>query len=227
MSTFMQKLRVVTLGSVNDLLNKAIDMNSPSVLRQYVRDLEDALDRMKDEAAIEAGGIRTLERESQDLQTKIDVGKKTIVQLQQAGHDDLARIKATEIVQLQQQYTSHQNMLVTQRQSSSSIDQSISKLELRHSSMVSKLQELTRLDMDTKAKEHTAMAMAAAGRLANTGADISVDDVEQKMRARNDVATEKFNRAMGDIQFQEDPETTAAVDDLLGSLKPATAAAGK
>lgn len=222
MSSFIEKLRVVTLGNINDLLNKAIDLNSPSALRQYVRDLEDALDRMKTEAAVQAGQIRTMERQSQELQSKIELGKKTIVQLQQAQHQDLARIKATETVQYQKQYDDLQKQLVTQRQTSTSIDKAVMQLDQRHNTMVFKLQELSRLDMDTKAKEHAAAALSAAGRLANSGADVSVDDIQERMQARNDIATEKFNRSAGDMQYKEDPDTTAAVDELLGSLTPSS-----
>ena len=71
MSGFLQKLRIVTLGAAHDLLDREIDMNSPSALRQYVRDLEDAIGKMNSELAVQEGGVRTLNREYGDLGHKI------------------------------------------------------------------------------------------------------------------------------------------------------------
>lgn len=220
MTSFVQKLRVVTLGTVHDLLDRAIDLNSPSALRQYTRDLEDALDKMRNEAAVQAGQVRTFEREKGDLENKIAVGKQTITKLQETGHPDLARIKATEIVAAQSQLEKTTTDLAGQQKASADIDLALSKVEAKHAEMVNRVRELERLDRDTKSKEQTAGALAAAGRLVSGGADMSIDDVESRMRQRNDVASEKFSRAMGDVSVQEDPETAAAVDNLMSQLAP-------
>src|SRR2546430_4877220 len=50
---------------------------------------------------------------------------------------------------------------------------------------------------DTKTKEAASSALNSASSLIDGGSDISVDDIETKMRARNDVASEKFDRAVG------------------------------
>src|SRR5258708_40052018 len=100
MSGFIAKLRVVTLGTVHDLLDKAIDLNSPSVIRQYTRDLEDALDRMKQEAVNQAGTVRTLQREKVELGDRIKTTEATIQRLVQQGHEDLARPKAADLVRM-------------------------------------------------------------------------------------------------------------------------------
>jgi phage shock protein A len=220
MTTLMQKLRVVTLGAAHDLLDKAIDLDSPSAIRQYVRDLEEALDRMRNEAAVQAGGIRTLEREIGDLQSKIETGKQTIIKLREGGHDDLARPKAAMVVTQQRTLESDQNNLTGMKNGLASLDAAITQVDSKHQDMVARVRELERMDRDTKAKEQTASALHAAGRLVSGGADMSVDDVQKRMQERNDVATEKFNRAMGSVQTTEDPDTTAAVDDLLDSLAP-------
>lgn len=224
MSTFLSKLRIVTLGTANDLLDKAIDTNSPSAIRQYVRDLEDALAKMQNEAAVAAGTIRTLQRESNDLTSNIQTGKLTIQKLLPANAD-LARTKATEIVSLQDQLAQHTKDLDAARQSSKALDAAVSNIQIKHDQMLARVRELEHLDRDTKAKEQAAGAMQAAGRLVSGGADMSVDDVESRMRARNDVANAKFDRAVGSTTVQDDPETTAAVDDLLSSLAPKASAA--
>ena len=225
MSSFMGKLRVVTLGAVHDLLDKAIDMNSPSALRQYVRDLEDALDKMRNEAAVQAGGVRTLKRETEEIQKTIAKNKNHISTLLAEGKNDLARVTGQTVISLQKDVDRRTTDLENQEKSAQALDAAVEKLEEKHRQMVNQLRELERLDRDTKGKEQTAKALTAAESLLGNGADISVDDIAGKMRARNDVASEKFDRAMGSINESTavDDETAADVDALLASLKPETA----
>lgn len=219
MASFLSKLRVVTLGTAHDLLDKAIDLNSPSAIRQYTRDLEDALDRLKSEAAIQAGTVRTLEREKVELSERIKTTEATIKKLVDTGHEDLARPKAADLVRMRKQFGEADGNINSARKSSHDIDVAVAKLEAKHTEMVDKVRELERLDRDTKARTSAAQTITAAGRLVKGGTDISVDDVESRMRANNDVAQERFNRAMGDATVLEDTETTAAVDDVLSEFK--------
>jgi phage shock protein A len=222
MGSFMHKLRTATLGTVNDLLDKAIDLNSPSFMRQYVRDLEDALDQMTNQAAIQAGQVRTLSRELDSMQHTIDAKTKDAQNSLAKGNSDLARIQATEVVRLTKELESRTNGLGAQKQSSANTDKAVALLNEKHSQMITRLHELERLDRDSKMKEQSATAAAGFGKLIAGGADMSVDDIESKMRARNDVASEKFDRAMSGIQTtpEQDSETSAQVDDLLASLTP-------
>jgi phage shock protein A len=218
MSSFLSKLRVVTLANVHDLLDKAIDMNSPSVIRQYTRDLEDALDRMKNEAAVQAGTVRTLQREKTELDDRIKTTEATIQHLVEGGHSDLARPKAAGLVRMRARFAEADGNIAAAKKSSQDLDIAVANLEAKHATMVDRVRELERLDRDTKAKEDSKRILAGAGRLVQGGANISVDDVESRMRQRNDVATEGFNRALNDVVVQEDTETSAAVDDVLAEF---------
>lgn len=224
--SFLAKLRVVTLGNVHDLLDKAIDMNSSSVIRQYTRDLEDALDRMKNEAAVQAGTVRTLQREKVELEGRIKTTEATIRNLMDSGHQDLARPKAADLVRMRARFGTYDGDIATAVKSSHDIDVAVANLEAKHASMVDRVRELERLDRDTKARNSAATTLAAAGRLVKGGADISVDDVESRMRRGNDVAQERFSRAMGDATVQEDPNTSADIDGVLAEFKKKETAAG-
>ena len=220
MSTFLQKLRVVTLGNVHDLLDKAIDMNSPSAIRQYTRDLEDALAKMRTEAAVQDGQVRTLTREKDDLTHQIETAKINVTALlKDSTKQDVARTKAAAILTMQRNLDATTQHLEEQKTASQQTDAALVNLEAKHADMVARVRELERLDRDTKIKESSAQALESAGALVSGGADISVDDIESKMRQRNDVASAKFDRAMGSVKVEEDPGTSAQVDDLLESLK--------
>jgi len=223
MATLMQKVRVVLLGHAHDLLDKSIDMSSPSALRQYVRDLEEALQQMETEGATQAGMCRTYAREKADLEAKIATTKVTITTQLSQKKDDLARANAARVVQFQAQLEHKAHDLASQQEASAKTDKAIADLRLKHDTMVSRLRELENLDTDTKIKEKSAAALSAAGKLVSGGADLSVDSIEGRMRARNDVASEQFDRAMGTLSTPEDTETASQVDNLLASLQPKTA----
>lgn len=228
MTSFIHKLRTITLGSVHDLLDKAIDTNSPSALRQYARDLEDALDRMKNEAAVQGGTVRTLAREKAELEVKYAATTTKITKIlggSDQNKNELARAEGAIAVQTKRQIESIAIDLEKQKEASTNLDLAVTKLDSKKTEMVSKIRELERLDRTTKAKESSAEAIAAAGGLMDNGGDISIDSIEQKMRARGDVADEKFDRAMGSVHQDENPDTAADVDELLASLTKSSPAA--
>jgi phage shock protein A len=223
--SFTQKLRGFILGTANDLLDRAIDMNSPSMLRQYTRDLEQGLDSLRNEAAIQAGQIRTLTREIGDLQNTIAVDSAMVTKILERGDVSLniiARTKAAAIVENKKSLTAKQETLEAQKKTSAAIDDAVSKLDAKHTLMVQQVRELERIDRDSKAKEQAAASLEQAGKLVGNGSGISIDDIKGKMTARNDVASEKFDRAMGSIKTDDEAigADTSEVDDLLRSLQP-------
>lgn len=216
MSGFFQKLRAVTLGAAHDLLDKAIDMNSPSMLRQYVRDLEDAIGKMNSEAAVQIGQVRTLKREQGDLQAKVDADTafvKTIL----TSNPELAKSKAVLIVQNNKHLEQIALDLENQQKMADDLTLSVSKLQAKHDLMVSRVRELERIDRDSKAKESAASALSAAGSLVGSIDSQSIDDLEGRMRRRNDVAGAKFDQAMSSVP--EDSTNSDEADALLASLK--------
>ncbi|MEK7566941.1 MAG: PspA/IM30 family protein, partial [Patescibacteria group bacterium] len=67
MAGIFKKFRDLGLASIHSLLDKAIDLNSVAVVKQHVRDLENALSELENGAAEAAGYVRTLNREAIEL----------------------------------------------------------------------------------------------------------------------------------------------------------------
>lgn len=218
MSGFLQKLRIVTLGAAHDLLDKAVDMNSPSALRQYVRDLEDAIGKMNSELAVQEGGVRTLTREYGDLGHKIVGDKNDVKALVAAGKNDVARGRAAIIVEEQKHFDQMGIDITSQQNVIDQLQTSSQNLQAKHDLMVQRVRELERLDRDSKTKEQAASAVTAANSILGADGSESIDNLEEHMRERNDVASAKFDRAMAST-----PQPTGAdspeVDELLASLK--------
>ena len=215
------KARTITLGNLHDLLDKVVDMNSPAAVRQNVRDLETALNEMGNNVAIQAGQLRTSNREFTDLASKIETTKATVTQLLKSTDPTapaLARERAQIIVTEQKQLDELSKSLVDQKNTIASMTQALTQLQAKHDLLVVRAHELERLDRDTKAKEHAATAIQNAGSVLNSSSSQSIDNLEANMQRRNDVASAKFDQSMG--SFNSQPESNSDdVDALLASLR--------
>ena len=214
---FLQKLRIVTLGAANDLLDKAVDMNSPSALRQYVRDLEDAIGKMNSELAVQEGGLRSLKREYGDLGAKI-ASEKNNIKTMMATNPDGARARAAIVLEEQKHFDNMGNDINNQQAVIDQLQKSSENLQAKHDLMVSRVRELERLDRDTKTKQAAAHANDAANAILGLDSSKSIDDVEDRMRRQNDVASAAFDRSMA-AGAKPDETNSADVDALLASLK--------
>ena len=213
--SFMEKVRVVTMGALNDVLDKAIDMNSPSALRQYTRELEDALQHMKSDAATEAGRVHTYERERDTLQAQLNQAEKTVVDNVEKN-PDFARGAAARVIVYRDQLKQKNELIARQKEASKKLDAAVEKVSARHQEVVAKLNELEQLDRHTKDMERVSAATERVRSITQTGADINVDNIESNMRARGDVAEEKFRRSMEGLD--QDNPADSRVDDVLAEL---------
>lgn len=226
--SFLNKTRALILGTVNDLVDKTIDLNSPTVIRQYVRDLEGAIDTVRSNTAIQDGQYRTMVREQSELTTKIANDKAIMTKLLTSTDPTAAGIahsKATITVQDQQWLNSMTESIAAQQKVSEQMKQTVTQLETKHEEMLARVRELERMDRDTKAKESAANAITQAGKIAGNIDNPSVDDVQDRMHRRNDVASAQFDAAMGSMHT--DQPDSEDVNDLLDSLKPKTETVAK
>jgi hypothetical protein len=224
MGTILEKIRTLGLGKIHDILDKAIDMDSPSAVRQGVRDVEQALSELENEASIAGGRVRTLSRQVTETQSEIKTKKETITQILAANKpnsETVARERSKEVLVIQARLANLQKDLEQAQTNSAKIDTAVTQLRNKHVILVTRVRELERMDRSSKSKEHAAAALDTAYKLVNSGIDSSIDNVEQRMAERSDVADEKFERSMGNFKQEETPEEKQGVDDLLNSLRPA------
>lgn len=223
--SFFQKVRAVTLGAAHDLLDKTIDMNSPSAVRQYARDVEAAVHQMENESAIQSGQVRTTTREKAELDNRIATDKKTIEHLLAAGTEsgkNLAKVKASLVLQNQKHSDELAQTIAGQQDTADKIAASVTALQAKYQQVVAQVHELEQMDRDTKAKESANSAIQAAGSILATGNSVSVDDLKGRMQRRNDVASSRFDQSMASMPAPEEANSED-VEALLASLTPAKA----
>jgi phage shock protein A len=207
MAGLLEKVRIGVLAQAHNLLDKLIDLNSPQAVKQYIRDLEDSIDGIENDAAEAAGHVTTTDREIHRLTGQIDSYDHAIDAIL-GSNDPSANDKARELqVKLngfKQQFEAKQTEMATAKETSDALAHSLSALRSKHQSMVQQLTTLESMDRAAKDKERAARALQQAAKISSIGSDISVDDLASRIQARHDVADEKLKRAL------------ASVDDTLG-----------
>jgi phage shock protein A len=207
MAGLLEKVRIGVLAQAHNLLDKLIDLNSPQAVKQYIRDLEDSINGIENDAAEAAGHVTTTDREIHRLTGQIDSydhAIDAILSSSDPSANDKARELQVRLNGFKQQFEAKQTEMATAKETSDALSHSLSALRSKHQSMVQQLSTLESMDRAAKDKERAARALQQAAKISSIGSDISVDDLASRIQARHDVADEKLKRAL------------ASVDDTLG-----------
>jgi len=71
MAGLFQKARIAALSAAHSLMDKVVDLNSIGAVKQYVRDLENALEDLEDASAAATGHVRTVQRDADQIKSQI------------------------------------------------------------------------------------------------------------------------------------------------------------
>jgi phage shock protein A len=227
MSGFLSKARTAFLGNVHELLDKAIDMNSIPVLKQNVRDLEDGIATTKHTAAMAAAQVTTLTRQRDEAQGHIE-HNKALAQafLKQSPPNENAARAAAESIRTETKTVEALTAQIADAQNQAQqLDAAVQRMQTLHDERLQRIKALQIQDQASKGLEVSTKALKNFQSTMESVNSTSVDNVEQRIHERNDLAKEEFNRTVGDIQPAADPIKDAEVDDILNSLRPAATSA--
>ncbi|MBI4285820.1 MAG: PspA/IM30 family protein [Chloroflexi bacterium] len=213
MAGLFQKARVAALSTAHALLDKVIDMNSIGAVKQYVRDMENALEDLEDAAATAAGHVRTVQRDADQLRSQIKELNQNIdfiISDNNPANDYLAKPLEARLIGLEQRASTKDEEIAAGQKTAQALSEAVSALRTRYQNMVEQLRRLEAMDRAAKAKEAAVEAMRQAGRLASAGGDVSVDAVADRIQRRSDVADAKFERAMGEMSSQVQQDVVLA-----------------
>lgn len=208
MATVGQKVRTLVLSNLHEVLDKTIDMNSTGAIKQHIRDLETARDKITDEAAIAKGRLLTLQSEIRDLDVQIATTNENIELFINDGdpsNDRLAETLEARLIGFEKKLAEKKDALATETTTSTALEDASSRLRAKHAEMIETLRKLESIDRTTKAKE----TAAAALRQASKAGDVSVDNVTQRLKERETVANARFERALGDMADKVDADVVA------------------
>lgn len=208
MATVVEKVRTVVLSNLHELLDKTIDLNSTGAIKQHIRDLEMARDKITDEAAIAKGRLLTLQSEVRDLTVQVGTTNENIDLFINDGdpaNDNLAETLEARLIGFEKKLAEKKEALVAETTTSTALEDASNRLRAKHAAMVETLRKLESIERTTKAKE----AAAAALRQASKTGEVSVDNVTQRLKERETVANARFERALGDMADKVDTDVVA------------------
>ncbi|HTM68483.1 MAG TPA: PspA/IM30 family protein [Candidatus Binatia bacterium] len=234
MASIWQKIRTLTLGNLHELLDAAIDLNSVAACKQYVRDLEEAKDKMRDEAAAARGRLGQSQAAVATLEHQIETdteGAQLLLDDGDDSNDGDAQKLMEGVVQKQELLETKKAQLATDKQVADALGDAVRKITSKHAEMVNNVRRLESLEQQTKAQEQATAALKQAGKIANSTDGVSVDNVEQRLRDRAAASSEKFKDAMADVSGGSVQESlqSAKAKQLIAQMrakKAGTAAGG-
>ena len=202
MASLFDKARIAALSAAHSLMDKVVDLNSIGAVKQYVRDLENALEDLEDATATAAGHVRTVQRDAEQLRYQIKELNQNIDFILSDGkpeNDNLATPMEARLIGLEQRMSTKDEEIATGQKTAQALSEAASTLRTRYQNMVQQIQRLEAMDMATRAKENAAKAIRQAGQITSAGSDVSVDAVADRIQRRADVADARFERALGDM----------------------------
>jgi|GEM_PF-3953412 phage shock protein A len=212
------KIRLIALGNVHTLLNKAIDMSSSSIIDQHLRDLKDARDQLQNDTAGARGNVSVLKEDIADLVNQI--GKKNgdidalLGDTTADNHDDAVKLQSN-VLMLEDAKKAKQVELDTAVQVEASMTHALEAVGHRVEELNSRLETLKHMANAAKAKENAATALNNAHTLAGSDVTSTVDSLEHRIRQNSAVADERLQMALGQTTTPEDSALTARAKAII------------
>jgi len=214
MASLLNKIRTFTLSNLHTLLDKAIDLNSTGAIKQHIRDLEEAKESIADEAAIAKGRVTSADKEIHGLAARIQTTNENIDAILNDGdpsNDHLAVPLDVKLQGYEADLKGRQGEMDVMKQTAEALAQAASKLDAKHAEMMQNLRRLEQIERTTQAKEKAAAALNAAGKLAAGAGEVSVDNIQRRLQEKSDVADARFDRAMGEMNKQDEGDVAAVL----------------
>ena len=211
MASIIEKIRVFVKAKAHKLLDASIDMDSPEVLKQYIREYEEALSEMDSARATAKADVNIASRDVTALETQVqktNADIETLLTDSDPNNDHFAVELENRLMAFETDLQAKQTELTALKQASASLEDVGKKMKSKHKQMVTSLTRLQGMDRAAKAQETATAAMKAAGAAtAGVDANASVDNLTRKIERRLEVAQEQFKQQSA--EFGGDAATEA------------------
>ena len=188
MASLLEKVSTLISANLHDLVDRALQSNSPAVIDQYIRQIENNLEDLEDAAATVGGEAKSIRRKLDDSQQKligldraIDAflveGNESAAVAVQSRYNSTERLVQAYREQLQRQEAEYEQLLGAKV-----------KLEARLATMQQQREELQALLDLAKSKELTVKTMKSLDNLMGSG-DSDVRRIAESINARLDKAS--------------------------------------
>ncbi len=219
MASLLDKVATLIKANLHYLVDQALKQNSLAVIDQYIREVEDNLDKLEDAAATVGGQVKTLKRKFDEFQTKADELDRNIDILLQEGREELAVAAQSKLNSTQRLADEYREQHERQKTEYEKLLDAKLKLEAKLTTIKQEREELQALLDLARAKELTAKAISSLDDLVGAGDD-DIGRIAESIRTRLDKASARGEMAATrlDAQMDEVLERTT-IDAQLAERK--------
>jgi phage shock protein A len=203
MASLLDKVAILIKANLHYLVDQALKQNSLAVIDQYIREVENNLDKLEDAAATVGGQVKTLKRKFDEFQSKADELDRNIDILLQEGREELAVAAQSKLNSTQRLADNYREQHERQRAEYEKLMDAKLKLEAKLTTIKQEREELQALLDLARAKELTAKAISSLDDLVGAGDD-DVGRLAESIRTRLDKASARGEMAASRLDAQMD-----------------------
>jgi phage shock protein A len=203
MASLLSKVQTLISANLHAMVDSALKANSMAVFDQYVREVEDNLESLR-EAEITVGGeLKTFRRKKAYLEQKTADLDRNIDIFLREGKEDLALAAQSRLNSVSRLVQSYEETVERQEKELQSLKDARLKLEAKLTSVKQEREELQALLDLARSKEITAKTIKSLDDLMGVG-DADVSRVAEGIRARLDKASARSEMLAGSLEAQMD-----------------------
>lgn len=201
--SLLDRVGLLVAANVNALLDRALRANSPAVLDEYIRRMEDNLDALEDAAAVVGGEGKTLQRKADEYNRQLtDLDRQIDMALAQ-GKNDLATAAQSRYNTAARMAHSYTDQAASQKREFDKLMGAKLKLEAKLTDVKQQREELLAMLQLAKSKEAVNKAVRQVG--AVTSETAGIEDMRDQVQKRLDVANAQaeMDASRLDAQMEE------------------------
>ena len=213
MASIIQKTKTLISANMHDMVDRALQSNSPAVMKQYIRDAQQNLRELEDATATVGGEVRTMKRKYEEYKKEADKFDRSVDLLLMQGKAELARAaqkKVNRARELQEQYHAQ---WVRQEREYKTLRAARLKLIAKLDDVKAEQRELEALLKLAKSKEKTVKTIKSIDDLMGVG-DADIERLGNSIRARIDKADAQAEMYTSRLDNQMDEALGTAELDL-------------
>ena len=210
MASILQKTSTLIKANLHDMVDKALQTNSPAVLKQYVRDAEDNLTDLEKATATIGGEVRTMKRKYEQHKKQADELDRRVDLFLMQDKKELARAAQEKMNQARRLQEQYHGQWVTQQKEYETLKAARLKLKTKIETVRAEHRELEAMMKLAKSKEKTNKAIRSVNDLQGIG-DSDIAGLRDSIIARIDKADAETEMLSGSIDEQ--------MDQLIGSAE--------
>lgn len=203
MTSLMKKVQILISANLHAMVDSALKANSLAVFDQYVREVEDNLENLKDAVATVGGEVKTLQRKKAALDQQAAELDRNIDIFLREGKEELALAAQSKLNSVNRLIQNYAEMLQRQESELQSLKDARLKLEAKLTTVKQEREELQALLDLARSKELTVRAIKSLDDLMGAG-DADIARVAEGIRARLDKATAQSEMLASSLDAQMD-----------------------